>query len=138
MTGGVLCANIKGGYPKYVINKRKIKNNLFFYHAMGKQRSRKRHTLKSAEHTEREWHLYSAFVMTCALTFIGVNYFTGTAQVMGAAMGPVVGGFLGMSTDWKNQSYKIHLWVITISLVATFASVIVAKLLLLRRDSAQH
>jgi len=66
----------------------------------------------------QEWHLYSALAITCALTIIAITFFRGTPQVLGAALGPVVGGFFGMSNDWKHQPIAIHKWTIVIPFIA--------------------
>lgn len=62
-----------------------------------------------------EWHLYSAVAITGAVTFCGINYSTGTPQVLGGAFGAIVGTFFFSSKMWKNQPMSVHVWSIVIS-----------------------
>lgn len=48
--------------------------------------------------------------------FIVIHSSKGTAQVLGAAMSPVVGGALIVSKNWKNQDSKVHYATIILSI----------------------
>lgn len=79
----------------------------------------------------KEWHLFSAMAVTCAIVFICVQYFTGTPQIIGVALGPVVGTYFFSSANWKNQPSTLHVWMIWISVVAIIGPAILVKLKLL-------
>lgn len=73
---------------------------------------------KGNKKSKREWHLYSALAVTAILTFVGINFFTGTPQMLGAAFAALVGTYLFVSTEWKSQPVAVHMWVVIISSVA--------------------
>jgi len=84
-----------------------------------------------ARKPKKEWHIFSALAVTCAITFIGAQYFTGTLQVIGAAFGPIVGTYFFTSTNWKNKPGAVHLWIVLIALFAIIGPAILVKLKLL-------
>ena len=76
-----------------------------------------------------EWHIYSALTITCALVFIVIHISTGTPQILGAALAPVVGGAFALSDNWKNMRPIVHKYVIAIAIFSVFVTIFAFKLL---------
>lgn len=73
---------------------------------------------------EHEWHYYSAITITASLTFLVIQFSTGTPQAIGVAFSALVATFLFSSDSWKALPVEIHQWNIffslTVSLLAGF------------------
>lgn len=72
-----------------------------------------------------QWHLMSAFAITCALIFISIHIATGTPQVLGAALAPVVGGLFAMSPGWKTVPVGTHQYVVVLAILSVLAVVVI-------------
>lgn len=76
---------------------------------------------------EKEWHIYSSVVIACALTFLVVTMSSGTSQIIGASMAPIVGGAFALSNNWKNQDPRVHISAIIISIISVLIFAIFIK-----------
>lgn len=90
--------------------------------------------------TKREWHLYSALTITSILAFIGIQFFSGTPQVIGTAFSALIGTFLFASTEWKNQPIKVHVWLVAIPcflFLLIVGKMVVGQLICLKRGNCR-
>ena len=76
---------------------------------------------------EREWHIFSSLCITCALIFLVVTMSSGTSQIIGASMAPVVGGAFALSNNWKNQDTRVHISAMIISIISVLIFAIFIK-----------
>lgn len=67
---------------------------------------------------KHEWHLYSAFCIVGALTFIVMHISSGNAQSLGIALSALVGTFLFTSKSWKELPDLVHYWGIGFSILS--------------------
>lgn len=68
---------------------------------------------------KHEWHLYSAVAIVASLTFLVIQFYSGTSQSIGMAFSALVGTFLFTSDSWKKLPTEIHQWSILLSLLVT-------------------
>lgn len=66
---------------------------------------------------EHEWHYYSAFAITASLTFLVIQFSTGTPQAVGVAFSALVATFLFSSDSWKALPVEVHQWGIFLSVM---------------------
>lgn len=78
---------------------------------------------------KKEWHLYSIFAFTVALTTIIAIFFTGTPQTLGIAFVVLISTCLFESDVWKNQPVEMHKIILIISSIVFLLTIIVSTIL---------